>query len=153
MPNYVEKEALHKALCEWKTAADADEAAGKPRRPLPDSVGRVILEIVEGTARRPNFRQYTWLEEMKGDATIAAIRALNKFDPYRLGKSGVVNPFGFISRAVWRAFLNRIAFEKKTHARKIAMMLDPTVEHFEQGEEHYELDKSGLSDFYYGNKV
>lgn len=83
--HYVDKKKLYDDLCDWKILRD--KAIEEDRQPpaLPESVGRAILDIVEGTGRRPNFRNYTYLEEMKGDATIQAVRAMNKFDPNRLG--------------------------------------------------------------------
>lgn len=83
------------------------------------------MNVAEGQASRPNFRNYTYIQEMKGEGIIAAVRAMNSFDPHRLGKNGEVNPFGFISLCVWRAFLGYIAYEKKLQKTKMDMMADP----------------------------
>ncbi len=151
--HYVDKKQLYDDLCAWKIVRDKAIEENKTPPALPESVGKAILDIVEGTARRPNFRNYTYLEEMKGDGTIQAVRAMNKFDPERLGKNGAVNPFGFISRCVFRAFVNRITYEKEKHKNKMKYMLDPTNEFFEQGEEEHQIDTSGLNSFFYANKV
>lgn len=150
---YVDKDKLYNDLCEWKIRRDA--AIERDERPpaLPESVGRAILDIVEGNARRANFRHYTWLEEMKGDGIEQAVRAMNKFDPHRLGRDGKVNPFGFIGKCVWQAFSNRIVFEKSRHAAKMKYMLDPGNEFFEQGEDEVHIDTSDLNQFFYANKV
>lgn len=155
---YVDKQQLYESLCDWKEQCDLAEANNLPKPQLPNYVGQVIIDICEGTARRANFRNYTWKEEMIGDGIIAAVKAMNKFDPYRLGKDGKVNPFGFIGLCVTRAFINRITKEKDQHARKVKAMLDPSTDSFstldgDEGDYSELNDKSDLSDFYYGSKV
>ena len=154
--NYVDKQRLYESLCEWKIRVDQAEAEGKPKPKLPDYVGYAIMQVSERMGSRPNFRNYTYIDEMIGDGMVAAVKAMNKFDPHRLGKNGEVNPFGFISLCVWRAFISRISSEKNIQKAKIDTMLDPVNEHYStlDGEEFHDIgDKSEISDFYYGNKV
>lgn len=155
--NYVDKQELYDALCEWKIRADAAIAAGLPKPKLPDLVGTAIMMCSEGMAQRPNFRNYTYREEMVGDGIVAAVKAMNNFDPERLGRAGKVNPFGFINQCIWFAFLSRLAQEKKVQKAKIDSILDPTEQHYStlDGEDDFTdiSDKSDLSDFYYGNKL
>lgn len=151
--NYVDKTELYNDLCAWKKVRDAALLDGKPAPALPRSVGLAIIQITDGTARRPNFRNYTFIEEMKGDGIVDAVKAMNSFDPERKNKSGVVNPFGFISLVVWRAFLGRIAQEKKLQKIKVAAMSDPTTESYTQGEEAYDIDSSGIGQFMYENRA
>lgn len=156
--NYVDKKQLYDSLCEWKQRGDLAEEQGLERPKLPDDVGLAIMQIAEGMANRPNFRNYTWKEEMIGDGIVAAVKAMNKFDPFRKGKNGEVNPFGFISLCVWRAFLNRIKSEKNINKAKVDSMFDPSTETFSTIDGHDDNyssvnDRSDLVDFYYGNKV
>jgi len=153
MPNYVDKNVLHKDLCEWKARVDMAAAQGERAPPLPQSVGEVILAMADGLAKRFNFRDYTYIDEMKGDGIMAAVKAMNKFDPHRLGKSGAVNPYGFINRTMWRAFVNRITSEKEKQATKVKLMLDPTDEAYSvEHDDEYDMNKTNLSDFFYGGK-
>jgi hypothetical protein len=148
--NYVDKAALYIDLCDWKIRKDKATAEGRKAPPLPDSVGIAIMKVAEGQASRPNFRNYTYIEEMKGEGIVAAVRAMNSFDPNRLGKSGEVNPFGFISLCVWRAFLGYIAFEKKIQKTKVDMMTDPVNEFFslQDGDTGgYHIDSYDVVDF------
>lgn len=157
--NYVDKQKLYESLCEWKDRVDAAEEAGKPKPKLPDYVGESIMLCAEGMSMRPNFRNYTYREEMVGDGIVAAVKAMNKFDPHRKGKNGEVNPFGFINLCVWRAFLNRIAFEKNVQKAKVDSMLDPNTANYSTLDGEYDedfsqiADKGDLLDFYYSNKV
>ncbi|QBP06224.1 hypothetical protein [Stenotrophomonas phage YB07] len=102
---------------------------------------------------RPNFRNYTWADEMRGDGIEAAVKAANKFDPKRVNKSGEVNPFGFLSLVVWRAFVSRIKFEKKINKAKMDSMMDPTTETFDQGQDEYQIDNGGINQFFYENRA
>lgn len=147
--NYVDKAALYAELCEWKIKKDEAIAAGKRPPPLPDSVGVAIMKVAEGQASRPNFRNYTYIDEMRGEGVVAAVRAMNSFDPNRLGKNGEVNPFGFISLCVWRAFLGFIANEKKIQKTKMDMMVDPVNEFYstQDGDNNHYVDTYDVSDF------
>lgn len=151
--HYVDKIELYNDLCEWHGRKETAISAGLPPPPLPDSIGAVILRLADGMASRPNFRGYTWVEEMHGDGVEAAVKAANKFDPKRVNKSGEVNPFGFLSLVIWRAFVSRIKFEKKINKAKVDSMMDPTTETFEQGQDDYQIDNGGINQFFYENKA
>lgn len=149
---YVDRKELYDVLCEWHERKLKAEAAGEPPPKLPDYVGNVILMMAHGMAKRYNFRDYTWIDEMVGSGIEAAIKALNKFDPNRKGRNGEVNPYGFINFILWREFVTVIKFEKQRNERLKEMMLDPEYESFEEDESgngsDY-IDNSNLSDFFY----
>lgn len=148
--NYVDNDELYRVLCEWHERKEAAIAEGKEPPKLPEYVGEVILKQVDGMATRWNFRNYTWIDEMKGEGIIKAVAAMNKFDPNRLGKSGKVNPYGFINFVVWRAFGGVIGSEKKRNEELKNMMTDPGYQSFEADEfSDQDIDNSGLSDFFY----
>jgi hypothetical protein len=58
-----------------------------------DTLGKYIIQIVNGLSHRPNFNGYTYLEDMKSDAHVAIIKGLRNFD---LEKSN--NPFAYITQ-------------------------------------------------------
>lgn len=152
--NYIDKEVLYDDLCKWKVRKDEAERLGKRPPPLPDSIGRAIVQIADNMARRPNFRNYTYIEEMRGDAIVGMVKAANSFDPERVSKkTGQKNPFGFLSLVCWRNFIGRIKDEKAEHAGKMKALLDPTTEHFTQGEDDYDIDTSGMNQFLYENRA
>ena len=152
--NYINKEELYADLCEWKARKDIAAEAGKKLPSLPNSVGEAIIKIADRMASRPNFRNYTYIEDMRGDGIMDMVKAANSFDPNRVNKSGEKNPFGFFSLVCWQAFLSRIKHEKKIQQAKIDSMLDPTSEmHYSQGEDGQEIDTSGMAQFLYENRV
>ena len=151
--HYVDKMELYEDLCQWKKKKDEATLEGKSPPKLPNSVGHAIITIAERIASRPNFRNYTYIEEMKGDGIVDAVKAINSFDPERKNKSGVVNPFGFLSLVIWRSFIGRIAYEKKIQKAKVAAMSDPTTESYTQGEESHDIDTAGAGQFMYENRA
>ena len=80
---------------------------------ISEYVGECILLMVENMAKRPNFSGYTYKEEMMGDAIEKSIASIKSFNPNRSN-----NPFGWLSRTIWHAFIKRIGDEKKEHAIK-----------------------------------
>ena len=74
-----------------------------------DDVADSIYKIANRLAFAPNFINYTYREEMVGDAVIRMIEALTsqKFDPHK------GNPFSYFTKIAFHAFCNRIKKEKK----------------------------------------
>lgn len=77
---------------------------------ISNKLGKMLLDIVTGLSYRPNFMNYTYREEMVGDAIQKMVKAVRdkNFD-FNKGS----NPFSYFNRIAWRAFLVRIQDEKK----------------------------------------
>lgn len=152
--NYVEKSVLLMQIVEFQEACRFAEANGKPRPKMPDTIGKAIYDTVNGVASRPNFRGYSFIEDMKSDATEDCVNAVLKFDPENAKK----NPFGYFSKCIFWAFIGRITKEKKEHADKLEMMFDPGVESWstldgDTTDYGASNSKNELLDFYYRNKL
>lgn len=74
-----------------------------------NEVADSIYKIANRLAFAGNFINYTYREEMVGDAVIRMIEALTsqKFDPLK------GNPFSYFTKIAFHAFCNRIKKEKK----------------------------------------
>lgn len=74
-----------------------------------DDVAESIYKIANKLAFSSNFINYTYREEMVGDAILLMVKALtkHKFDPDR------GNPFSYFTKIAFNAFCNRIKMEKK----------------------------------------
>jgi hypothetical protein len=74
-----------------------------------DDVAESIYKIANRLAFAGNFINYTYREEMVGDAVVRMIEALTtqKFDPLK------GNPFSYFTKIAFHAFCNRIKKEKK----------------------------------------
>ena len=80
-------------------------------RAFSDEVAESISKIANRLAFAPNFINYSYREEMVGDAIIKMVEALTakKFNP----KKG--NPFSYFTKIAFHAFCNRIKREKRAH--------------------------------------
>jgi hypothetical protein len=96
--HYVEPEVFKEEILDYyKTGRFSSEVA--------DS----IYKIANRLAFAPNFINYTYREEMVGDAVVRMIEALTsqKFNPDK------GNPFSYFTKIAFHAFCNRIKKEKK----------------------------------------
>jgi len=77
-----------------------------------DFLGGCLNKIAEGLGYNPKFINYSYKEEMIGDALIKMFSALKrkKFDI-----STDTSPFGYFTTIAFHAFINRIKKEKKHH--------------------------------------
>jgi DNA-directed RNA polymerase specialized sigma24 family protein len=82
--------------------------------PIPKRVEAVVseklLKIATGLSFSPSFINYTWKEEMIGDALVKMYAAL-KHKKYRFETGS--NPFSYFTTIAYNAFINRIKKEKK----------------------------------------
>lgn len=152
--NYVDKLTLLKQIAEFQEAVKEADAAGKPRPRQPNTIGQAILNIVSGVASRGNFRYYTYIEEMCGDAIEDCTKAVLGYDVNHPKQ----NPFGYFSRCTWYAFITRITKEKKEQQIKLDSMFDPNQDSWttiEGDRTNYDAasNRSELLDFYYGGKI
>ncbi len=96
--HYIEPEEFKNEILEYyKTGIFSSEVANS------------INKIANRLSFAPNFINYSWKEEMVGDAVIRMIEALisKKFDPKR------GNPFSYFTKIAFHAFCNRIKKEKR----------------------------------------
>jgi hypothetical protein len=110
---YVNKQEFWQALFDYRKACDDALAAGKDKPIVPNYIGDCFIKIAQHTSYRPNFIGYTYREEMVSDGIEVCLRGIHNFNPEKSD-----NPFGYFTLAVWRAFLQRIAKEKKELAKK-----------------------------------
>lgn len=75
-------------------------------------LGKIILDMVDGLAHNPKFINYTWIDDMRGDALMKIMKALERknysFD------AGFA-PFAYFNTIAWRAFLTRMKLEKEKY--------------------------------------
>lgn len=77
-----------------------------------DELAMCLYNIANRMTYMTKFINYTWKEEMVGDALLKELKALinKKYDPTK-GRA-----FAYFSKIVYFAFKNRIKVEKKEHA-------------------------------------
>jgi hypothetical protein len=73
-----------------------------------DRLGKSFLELVDRYGSKWNWRNYSWLEEMKGQALIRLSAVALQFD-----ESKSQNPFAWYTMVVERTFIHVLQSEKK----------------------------------------
>ena len=79
---------------------------------LTDDLAENIKKIAYGLSYNSNFINYTYKDDMIGDALVKMYAAL-KYKKYKF-ESGS-NPFSYFTTIAFNAFINRIKKEKKHH--------------------------------------
>lgn len=118
--HYVDKVKLNASLGEWKAAREDAVAKGLPEPTMPDYAARSILEIAENASLKWNFRGYSFREEMVGDAVLNVVKYIRGYDPTAYTKSGLPNPFWYISRMCINTFKFKIGTEEQQQYFKMA---------------------------------
>ncbi len=90
-----------------KVVAKAKKEGTKPPG-VSNYIGQCFLDIANNLSKKPNFANYSFKEEMVGDAVENCIMYATNFDPKKSK-----NPFAFFTQITFYAFLRRIQKEKK----------------------------------------
>ena len=79
---------------------------------MTDDLAENIKKIAYGLSYNPSFINYTYKDDMIGDALIKMYAAL-KFKKYDFSNNS--NPFSYFTTIAFHAFINRIKKEKRHH--------------------------------------
>jgi len=75
-------------------------------------LGECLNKIAEGLGYNPKFINYSYKEDMIGDALIKMFSALKR---HKFDVNTESSPFGYFTTIAFHAFINRIKKEKKHH--------------------------------------
>ena len=81
--------------------------ADQPQGRLTERLGAMMNLLVDKYAMQNNWRGYSSIEEMKGDARLALVVSILKCSPLKGG-----NPFGYVTRIMKTAFIARLHDQK-----------------------------------------
>lgn len=143
--NYVSNKDFQKLLLDWHDAKDLAELSGNPKPPVGEKLGKIIYEISTRYGRKPNFRNYPFLEDMIGSAMLSAVKAVDNYNP-RLYS----NPLAYFTQCVHNAFINYISAEKLQLYVKIESVKLGMVDYMDALEHDESIDdtqKSSLMEF------
>ena len=102
-PNYVDPIEMENFIILYY------EQGGKD---IPSQLADMIQKIATRLGYAQNFINYSYKEEMIGDAIIKMITAVTR---QRFKCKSGYNPFSYFTKVAYRAFQNRIKKEKKEH--------------------------------------
>lgn len=106
--HYVNNKDLLTAILQYKKDAKQAKREKLPPTRMPEYVGQCLMLIAENLSHKPNFSNYTFREEMIGDAIENCCMYFDNFDPKKSK-----NPFAYFTQIIYYAFLRRIHREKK----------------------------------------
>lgn len=118
--HYIDNEKFSKELLEWKIKCQENKALDLPRPKMNDYLGDCLIKMAHGLSRRNNFMNYTYKDEMIGDAIETVLKYGHNFDPEALNKKGKKgDAFSYVDFIMSRAFTNRLKIEKNEHHIKL----------------------------------
>lgn len=106
--HYISNEDFFKEITEWKKKVKEAKETGEPTPPVTSYIGQCFLEIALNLAKKPNFVNYPFKDEMIGDAVENCLLYCQNFDAEKSQ-----NPFSYFTQITYFAFLRRIQKEKK----------------------------------------
>ena len=105
---YVNNKDFLAAMVDYRAAVKQAKEKGDQRPRVPNYIGECVMKIATNLARKPNFVNYTFKEEMISDGIENCLQYIDNFDPEKSN-----NPFAYFTQIIYFAFLRRIQKEKK----------------------------------------
>lgn len=105
---YINNQDFLNALINYKSVVLESKNNNSPKPRIPNYIGECFLKIANNLAKRPNFYNYTYKDEMISDAIENCLMYFENFDPQKSS-----NPFAYFTQICWYAFVRRIDKEKK----------------------------------------
>jgi hypothetical protein len=144
--HYIDNKKFLAELVAHKKMVKKALKEAKPKPGVSNYIGQCFMDIANNLAKKPNFTNYTYKEEMVSDAIENCIMYATNFDPKKSQ-----NPFAFFTQIIYYAFLRRIQKEKKQLFIKMRAFEqnDPTGKFRNwMNEEHKKYEDSTESPFY-----
>lgn len=114
MADYVDNKKLTNELGIWaKKVRGQIKCGDKPER-MTDYIAECVYLICSNMSYKQSFINYTYKEEMIGDAIENCVRYIKNFDVEKNN-----NAFGYISTIAYYAFIRRIKKENKRHVEHL----------------------------------
>jgi len=106
--HYIDNQRFLEELIEYKKAHQKAKKVGEKPPGVSNYIGQCFLDIANNLAKKPNFANYIFKEEMISDGIENCIMYTANFDEKKSR-----NPFAFFTQIIYYAFLRRITKEKK----------------------------------------
>jgi hypothetical protein len=141
--HYIDNVKFLKEILEYKKTVRKAEKEGLDKPGVNNYIGQCFLDIAENLAKKPNFANYHFKDEMISDAVENCIMYTNNFNPKKSK-----NPFAFFTQIIFFAFLRRIQKEKKQLYIKMKQFeeFDPSGKFRNWLKDKFEPDANPFSD-------
>ena len=110
MANYVDNKKLTEELGVWAKIVRRQIECGEKTEKMTDYIAECVFLICNNMSYKSSFINYTYKEDMIGDAIENCVRYIKNFNVDKYP-----NAFGYISTIAYYAFVRRIKKEKKRH--------------------------------------
>jgi len=127
--DYVDGPTLQKNLVDWYESGEKE---------APMIVYNALLQIINRLASSGKFSGYSYIDEMKEDATVAVLAAL-MHKKYKINHENP-NPFAYFTQIAFNAFINVINIEKKQSYLKHKSLLIHQHESYMNNEQTNKYD-------------
>lgn len=111
--HYIDNVKFFEELKKHKKEVQKSIRLGVDPPQLSEYIGECFIKIANNMAFRPNFNNYTFLDEMICDGIENCLIYVDNFDPRKS-----TNAFAYFSQIVWYAFIRRISKEKRQLSTK-----------------------------------
>lgn len=149
--HYVNNKEFFEHISEFRKKVLAAKAEDKEPPRITEYLGECFLMIAKNLAKRPNFANYSYKDEMISDGIENCILYINNFDPEKS-----TNPFAYFTQIIYFAFLRRIHRERKQlyikhKSFESAMINEEMYDKFDDGDSYgnsnYVIDTEKMNDF------
>lgn len=111
---------------------------------ISDELGKMFMIIAKRYASKPNFRGYSYVDEMISSGVVACCAALHKFDPTR---SKTPNPFSYYTSVVHNCFIQILNKERRHQEIRDELLIEgnmnPSFGYTERhSDDHPSMDSS-----------
>lgn len=106
--HYVDNKKFYEEISIYLKELKRAKRKKEERPQVTPYLGECILKIAEHLARKPNFYNYPFRDDMISDAAENCIRYIHNFDPEKSK-----NPFSYFTTISTYAFIRKIAKEQK----------------------------------------
>jgi len=139
--HYVNNEQFLSEMIKFKNAVTLSKGNETERPRVPEYIGDCLFKIATHLARKPNFANYTFKEDMVSDGVENCLLYIDNFDPEKSK-----NPFAYFTQIIYYAFLRRIQKEKKHLYIKYKSMENEVINSLieNNGEEYVTSNLNGV---------
>lgn len=106
--HYVDNQKFLAEMKKFRTSVIEAKEQNLERPMISNYIGDCLFKIATHLARKPNFANYTFKEDMVSDGVENCLLYIDNFDPEKSS-----NPFAYFTQIIYYAFLRRIQKEKK----------------------------------------
>ena len=106
--HYVNNQQFLEEMVKYRNLILELKTPEEERPRVPEYIGICLFKIATHLARKPNFANYTFKEDMISDGVENCLLYIDNFNPEKSN-----NPFAYFTQIIYYAFLRRIQKEKK----------------------------------------